>query len=177
MVGWFGNHSRWWSRRNGDDVNMAITGITTLAGLRTRVRLMAGIEQQELDNDTLDILISVATEWFYEQIGTAYNVLTADAAYDNAVMYYSCYLASIAQNGMGIERIQVGDLAVYYEGDQFIHFKELADQQLIMKQSLSIKTTTYNADPYLGNVNWDKNVTGVDSTKNMYPRPRGTGGD
>ena len=78
---------------------------------------------------------------------------------------------------MGIERIQVGDLAVYYEGDQFIHFKELADQQLIMKQSLSIKTTTYNAAPYLGQVNWDKNVTGVDSTKTMYPRPRGTGGE
>jgi hypothetical protein len=156
---------------------MAITGITTLAGLRTRVRLMAGIEQQEIDDETLDILISISSEWFFEQIGVAYNVLTADAAYDNAVMYYSCYLASIAQNGMGIERIQVGDLAVYYEGDQFIHFKQLAEQQLVMKQSLSIKTTTYNAAPYLGNVNWDKNVTGVDSTKTMYPRPRGTGGE
>ena len=156
---------------------MAITSITTLAGLRDRVRLMAGIEQEELDNDTLDILISVASEWFEEQIGTAYDVATAAAAYDNAVMYYTCYLASIAQNGMGIERIQVGDLAVYYEGDQFIHFKELAEQQLVMKQSLSIKTTTYNADPYIGQVNWDKNVTGVDSTKDMYPRPRGTGGD
>lgn len=163
-------------RRMGDDV-MAITSITTLAGLRDRIRLMAGINQEELDNDTLDILISVATEWFKEQIGTDYNVATADAAYDNAVMYYSCYLASIAQNGMGIERIQVGDLAVYYEGDQFIHFKELAEQQLVMKQSLSIKTTTYNADPYLGQVNWDENVTGVNSTKDMYPRPRGTGGD
>ena len=84
---------------------MAITSITTLDGLRTRIRLMAGIEQQELDNDTLDILISVSSEWFKEQIGTDYNVATADAAYDNAVMYYSCYLASIAQNGMGIERI------------------------------------------------------------------------
>ena len=156
---------------------MAITSITTLAGLRDRIRLMAGINQEELDNDTLDILISVAAEWFKEQIGTDYDVANADAAYDNAVMYYSCYLASIAQNGMGIERIQVGDLAVYYEGDQFIHFKELADQQLVMKQSLSIKTTTYNADPYLGRVNWDENVTGVNSTKDMYPRPRGTGGE
>ena len=84
---------------------MAITSITTLAGLRDRVRLMAGIEQEELDNDTLDILISVASEWFEEQIGTAYDVATAAAAYDNAVMYYTCYLASIAQNCMGIERI------------------------------------------------------------------------
>ena len=156
---------------------MAITSITTLAGLRDRIRLLAGIEQEELDNDTLDILISISTEWFEEQIGTAYDVATAAAAYDNAVAYYTCYLASIAQNGMGIDRIQVGDLAVYYEDDQFIHFKELAEQQLVMKQALSIKTTTYNADPYLGQVNWDKNVTGVDSTKDMYPRPRGTGGD
>ena len=159
---------------------MAITSITTLARLRDRIRLLAGIEQEELDNDTLDILISISTEWFKEQIGTVYDTtepMDNDAAYDNAVAYYTCYLASIAQNGMGIERIQVGDLAVYYEDDQFIHFKELAEQQLVMKQALSIKTTTYNADPYLGQVNWDKNVTGVDSTKDMYPRPRGTGGE
>ena len=160
----------------GDDV-MAITSVSTLADLRTRVRLMAGIEQEELDNDTLDLLISIAGDWFYEQIGTVYDVTDADATYDNAVMYYTCYLASIAQNGMGIERIQVGDLAVYYEGEQFIHFKELADQQLVMKQSLSIKTTAYNANPWTGEVNWKKNVTGVDSTKDMYPKPRGTGGE
>tara|TARA_R100001198_G_C5108383_1_gene137153 strand:+ start:13 stop:489 length:477 start_codon:yes stop_codon:yes gene_type:complete len=155
---------------------MAITAISDLDDLRTRVRLMAGIEQVELDNETLDLLISVASDWFKSQIGTTYTV-GADSAYDNAVMYYSCYLSSIAQNGMGIERIQVGDLAVYYEGDQFIHFKELAEQELVMKQSLSIKTTTYNADPWLGNVNWNKNVTGVDATKQMYPVPKGTRGD
>ena len=153
---------------------MAITTVSDLTGLRTRIRLLAGIEQEELDNDTVDLLVSVASEWFLSQIGTAYTI-GEDAAYDNAVMYYSCYLASIAQNGMGIERIQVGDLAVYYEGDQFIHFKELADQQLIMKQSLSIKTTAYNANPWTGDVNWKKNVSGVDSTKDMYPKPRGTG--
>jgi hypothetical protein len=156
---------------------MAITSITTLAGLRDRIRLLAGIEQEELDNDTLDILISISSEWFEGQIGSAYDVTSAVAAYDNAVAYYTCYLASIAQNGIGIERIQVGDLAVYYEGDQFIHFKELAEQQLVMENALSIKTTTYNADPYLGQVNWDRNVTGVDSTKDMYPAPKGTRGD
>lgn len=155
---------------------MAITAISDLDDLRTRVRLMAGIEQVELDNETLDLLISVASDWFKSQIGTTYTIGT-DSAYDNAVMYYSCYLSSIAQNGMGIERIQVGDLAVYYEGDQFIHFKELAEQELVMKQSLSIKTTTYNADPWLGDVNWNKNVTGVDATKQMYPVPKGTRGD
>ena len=156
---------------------MAITSITTLAGLRDRIRLLAGIEQEELDNDTLDILISISTEWFTEQTGLTYNVTAPmDAPYDNAVAYYTCYLASIAQNGMGIERIQVGDLAVYYEDDAYIHFKELADQQLVMKQSLSIKTTGYNADPYLGRVNWDENVTGVNATKDIYPRPRGPRG-
>jgi len=154
---------------------MVITSVTDLTGLRTRVRLLAGIEQEELDNNTVDLLVSIASEWFLEQIGTAY-VIGSDAAYDNAVMYYSCYLASIAQNGMGIERIQVGDLAVYYEDDQFIYFKELADQQLVMKQSLSIKRTQYNAAPWLGRVNWNRNVTGVDATKDMYPSPRGTRG-
>ena len=154
---------------------MVITSVTDLTGLRTRVRLLAGIEQEELDNDTVDLLVSIASEWFLEQIGSAY-VIGSDAAYDNAVMYYSCYLASIAQNGMGIERIQVGDLAVYYEDDQFIYFKELADQQLVMKQSLSIKRTQYNAAPWLGLVNWNRNVTGVDATKDMYPSPRGTRG-
>ena len=152
---------------------MVITTVTELADLETRVRLMAGIEQEELDNETLDILISVASEWFFSQIGSTYTI-GEDAAYDNAVMYYSCYLACIAQNGMGIERIQVGDLAVYYEDEAFIHFKELADQQLVMKQSLSIKRTTYNANPWTGEVNWKKNVTGVDATKDMYPAPRGT---
>jgi len=152
---------------------MAITAITDLPSLRTRVRLISGIEQEELDNDTIDILISVASEWFYSQIGSAY-VIGEDSAYDNGVMYYSCYLACIAQNGMGIERIQVGDLAVYYEDDQFIHLKELAEQSLVMKQSLSIKRTEYNAAPWLGKVNWNKNVTGVDATKDMYPSPRGT---
>jgi len=53
----------------------------------------------------------------------------------------------------------------------------LADQQLVMKQSLSIKRTTYNANPWTGEVNWKKNVTGVDATKDMYPKPRGTGDD
>ena len=146
------------------------------ATFRNRVRLLAGIEQEELDNATLDILANIGAEWFYEQIGSAF-VLNDNNTYDNAVMYYTCYLACIAQNGMGIERIQVGDLAVYYEDEAFIHFKELADQALIMKQSLSIKRTQYNAAPYRSLVNWNKNVTGVDSTKEMYPRPRGVGGE
>ena len=145
------------------------------ATFRNRVRLLAGIEQEELDNDTLDILANISAEWFAENTGTTFT-LNSNNTYDNAVMYYTCYLSSMAQNGVGIERIQVGDLAVYYENDQYIHFKELAEQQLIMKLGLSIKTTTYNANPWTGDVNWMKNVKGVDSTETMYPRPRNTGG-
>jgi len=150
--------------------------VTWNPGFRNRVRLLAGIEQEELDNDSLDLLMDISAEWYYEQIGTAFSLDSNDTD-NNAVMYYSCYLACIAQNGMGIERIQVGDLAVYYEGDAFIHFKELAEQQLVMKNALSIKTTEYNANPWTGNVNWKKNVTGVDSTKDMYPTPDGTQGE
>ena len=68
-------------------------------------------------------------------------------------------------------------MAVYYEDEAFIHFKQLAEQQLVMKNALSIKTTTYNANPWTGNVNWKKNVTGVEGTKDMYPAPDGTRGD
>jgi hypothetical protein len=153
---------------------MAVS-ITWNTTFRNRVRLLAGIEQEELDNDTLDILANIAAEWFNENTGTTF-VLNDNNTYDNAVMYYSCYLSAMAQNGIGIERIQVGDLAVYYEADQYIHFKELAEQQLIMKLGLSIKTTTYNANPWTGDVNWMKNVKGVDTTETMYPRPRNTGG-
>ena len=31
---------------------------------RDRVRLLAGIEPQELDNATIDILANIAAEWF-----------------------------------------------------------------------------------------------------------------
>ena len=95
------------------------------ATFRNRVRLLAGIEQEELDNDTLDILANISAEWFAENTGTTFT-LNSNNTYDNAVMYYTCYLSAMAQNGIGIERIQVGDLAVYYEADQYIHFKELS---------------------------------------------------
>ena len=153
---------------------MAVS-ITWNTTFRNRVRLLAGIEQEELDNDTLDILSNIAAEWFNENTGTTF-ALNDNNTYDNAVMYYTCYLSAMAQNGIGIERIQVGDLAVYYEADQYIHFKELAEQQLIMKLGLSIKTTSYNANPWTGDVNWMKNVKGVDTTETTYPRPRNTGG-
>ena len=139
---------------------------------RNRVRLLAGIEAEELDNATMDILANISAEWFAENVGSAY-VINDDNTYDNAVMYYTCYLSCLANNGVGIERIQVGDLSVYYENAAYEVWETLANRALTMKLGLSIKRTTYNASPFLGNVNWNKNVTGVDATKMMYPRVRG----
>jgi len=150
---------------------MAVS-ISWTATFQNRVRLLAGIESEEMDNATMDILANIAAEWFAQNAGTEF-VLGDDNTYDNAVMYYTCYLACLAQNGLGIERIQVGDLAVYYEGEAYTKFEEMANQYLLMKLGLSIKTTTYNADPNIGNVDWKKNVRGDDATKVMYPRPRG----
>jgi len=141
---------------------------------RDKVRLLAGIESEELDNAKIDILLNLAVDWFAEQSGVTY-VLGSAAAYDNAVVYYSCYLASIVQNGVGVESIQLGDVSVDYDNEQFEYFKDLATEMLLFKLGLSIKRTTYNADPYLGTVNWDKNITGADSTKNIRKKPRGIG--
>ena len=44
------------------------------ATFRNRVRLLAGIEQEELDNTTLDILANISAEWFFEQIGSAFSL-------------------------------------------------------------------------------------------------------
>ena len=139
---------------------------------RNRVRLLAGIEQEELDNDTLDILANIAAEWFQDNTGLTYTINTSNA-YDMSVVYYTCYLGCLAQNGVGIDRITVGDLQVYYDTSDYEMYATLANQMLAMKLGLSIKTTTYNAAPYLGQVNWDKNVTGVGATKDMYPPVKG----
>ena len=92
---------------------MAVS-ITWNATFRNRVRLLAGIEQEELDNDTLDILANISAEWFAENVGEAFT-LNDNNTYDNAVMYYTCYLSCLAQNGVGVDRIAVGDLQVYYD--------------------------------------------------------------
>ena len=73
---------------------------------RNRVRLLAGIEQEELDNDTLDILANIAAEWFQDNTSLTYTINTSNA-YDMAVIYYTCYLGCLAQNGVGIDRITV----------------------------------------------------------------------
>ena len=139
---------------------------------RNRVRLLAGIDAEELDNDTLDILANMAAEWFQDNTSTTYT-LNSDNAYDMAVVYYTCYLGCLAQNGVGIDRITVGDLQVYYDTSDYEVYATLANQMLAMKLGLSIKRTSYNAAPFLGEVNWDKNVKGIDATKDMYPPVRG----
>jgi len=154
---------------------MAITSISTLAGLRDRIRFISGIKAEEIDDTDLDLVISMATEWFTEQTGIAYVVTTPmDAAYDNAVMYYSCYLGSIAQNGMGIEQLKIGDIFIsYVDEEPYQKYLELANEAIIAKQALSIKTSNYNADATKGDVDWKKNIDGSDSTLNVRQTPRG----
>ena len=150
------------------------TIIDSDADLRSRVRFLSGIQSEEITDNDLDIAISIAVEWFNEQTGLTYSTSTSDAAYDNAVMYYTCYLASIAQNGLGIEQLRIGDVFVQYVDEEpYNKFLELASEAIISKQSLSIKTTTYNADASQGDVDWKKNIDGSDSTLNIRQKPRG----
>ena len=153
---------------------MAITSITTLAGLRSRIRFISGIQVEEIVDDDLDLVISIASEWFTEQSGLTYDVTGSDAHYDNAVMYYSCYLGSIAQNGLGIEQLKIGDIFIkYVDEEPYEKFHELAKKSLYEALSLSIKTSTYNADPSLGDEDWKKNIDGSDGTLNVKENPRG----
>ena len=153
---------------------MAITSITTLAGLRTRIRFISGIKAEEIDDTDLDLVISIASEWFTEQSGLTYDVTSSAAYYDNSVMYYSCYIGSIAQNGMGIEQLKIGDIFVQYVDDEpYQKYLELANEAIIAKQALSIKTSTYNANSATGDVDWKKNIDGSDSTLNVRQKPRG----
>ena len=113
------------------------TIIDSDADLRSRIRFLSGIQSEEITDNDLDIAISIAVEWFNEQTGLTYSTSTSDAAYDNAVMYYTCYLASIAQNGLGIEQLGIGDVFVQYVDEEpYNKFLELANEAIISKQSL-----------------------------------------
>ena len=150
------------------------TIIDSDADLRSRIRFLSGIQSEEISDDDLDIAISIAVEWFTEQTGLSYSTSTSDAAYDNAVMYYTCYLASIAQNGLGIEQLHIGDVFVQYVDEEpYAKFLEMANDAILAKQGLSIQTTTYNADASQGDVDWKKNIDGSDSTLNIRQKPRG----
>ena len=150
------------------------TIIDSDADLRSRIRFLSGIQSEDISDNDLDIAISIAVEWFNEQTGLTYSTSTSDAAYDNAVMYYTCYLASIAQNGLGIEQLRIGDVFVQYVDEEpYAKFLEMANDAILAKQGLSIQTTTYNADASQGDVDWKKNIDGSDSTLNIRQKPRG----
>jgi len=83
-------------------------------------------------------------------------------------------LASIAQNGIGLEQIRIGDVFVQYNDDEpYDKFLAMAKDALHAKISSSIKTTTYNADAAQGDIDWKKNIDGSDSTLNVRQKPRG----
>ena len=153
---------------------MAIARDSTLDlnQIGSRVRILTGIESTEIDDSNLSELVSMSIEWLEVQSGLTYAVDT-DNAYDNAVIFYSSYLASIAQNGMGIKNLKIGDIFLSYSDDEpYMRFKHMATDALNSKITTSIKRSTYNADSSQGNVNWKKNVDGSDNTLNTRNRPR-----
>jgi hypothetical protein len=154
---------------------MAITIDSTLDlnQLGLRVRILSGISVTEISDSTLSELISMGVEWFEEQTALTFAVNTENA-YDNAVVFYTCYLASIAQNGIGMESLKIGDIFVKYnDNEPFTKYLDMAKDALNSKIASSIKTSTYNADSNLGDVNWKKNIDGSDSTLNVRQKPRG----
>jgi len=147
----------------------------TLDTLGTRVRLLTGIEAVEVDDTDLSVLMTMAIEWVEEQEGTSFTVNANDLV-DQAVVYYTAYLLSIAQNGMGVEDMKIGDIFMSYtKDDPYGKFMDLATEALLQKNALSISTSTYNADSSLGNIDWKKNIDGSGSTLNVRQKPRNIG--
>ena len=156
---------------------MSITRDYTLNDdqLGTRVRILTGIETTEIVDSNLSEIISMAMEWFEEQTGLTYTVDT-DNSYDNAVIFYSCYLTAIAQNGMGMESLKIGDIFIQYnDKEPYTKFLKMAQESLNAKISTSVKTTNYNADPSNGDVDWKKNIDGSEGTLNVRQKPRNIG--
>ena len=134
----------------------------TLDKVGNRVRLLTGIQATEIDDSDLSILMTMAIEWLEEQESATYTVNTNDLQ-DQAVTYYTCYLASMAQNGVGIENLKIGEIFISYgDDDPYAKYLDMANDALLQKNALSIKMTEYNADPDMGDVNWKKNIDGSD---------------
>jgi len=141
----------------------------------TRIRILTGIESTEIDDTNLSEVVSMAIEWFEEQTGLTYAVDTENS-YDNAVVFYSSYLASIAQNGMGVENLKIGDIFIQYTDDEpYLKFLKMAQDAINSKIATSIKRTTYNADSNKGSIDWKKNIDGSSSTLNVRQSPRNIG--
>ena len=156
---------------------MTITRDSTMTydKLGTRVRLLTGIEAVEVDDTDLSVLMTMAIEWVEEQEGTSFTVNTNDLV-DQAVVYYTAYLLSIAQNGMGVEDMKIGDIFMSFtKEDPYGKFLDMANDALLQKNALSIKTSTYNADSSLGDIDWKKNIDGSGSTLNVRQSPRNIG--
>ena len=99
--------------------------ITWTATFRNKVRLLSGISSEELDNANLDILGNMAVDWFQAETGLTYT-LGGNNSYDQAVVYYTCFLGSVVENGLGIDRIKLADVEVYYNSEEFRYFIDLA---------------------------------------------------
>ena len=156
---------------------MAITRDSTvdLDQIGSRIRILTGIESTEIDDSNLSEIISMGMEWFEEQTGLTYTVDTENS-YDNSVIFYSSYLASIAQNGMGVENLKIGDIFIQYTDDEpYSKFLKMAQDALNSKIATSVKRTTYNADSSKGDVDWKKNIDGSGSTLNVRQSPRNIG--
>jgi len=140
-----------------------------------RIRLLAGVEAEEMSDADVLVFITMAKEWFGVQVGSAFDYADGIDAYNNAVVYYACYLVSIAQNGLGVESMRLGDFFIEYDTKKgYIEFENKARSELMAQLGLSIKTGTYNADPHTGDVDWKKNIDGSDSTLTMKPTPANT---
>ena len=156
---------------------MAITRDSTvnLDQIGSRIRILTGIESTEIDDTNLSEIVSMAIEWFEEQTALTYSVDTENS-YDNAVIFYSSYLASIAQNGMGVENLKIGDIFIQYTDDEpYSKFLKMAQDALNSKIATSVKRTTYNANSSTGDVDWKKNIDGSGSTLNVRQSPRNIG--
>ena len=154
---------------------MAISRDSTvdLDQIGSRVRILTGIESTEIDDTDLSELISMAIEWFETQTGETYTVNTQDA-FDNAIVFYSSYLGSIAQNGMGVENLKIGDIFIQYTDDEpYSKYLKMAQDALNSQIATSVKRTTYNADASKGSIDWKKNIDGSSSTLNVRQKPRG----
>ena len=149
-----------------------MAAINWTAAARNKVRLLSGIDSEEMENSNLDILMNMSVDWFQQQTNLTYT-LGEFASYDSAVVYYSCFLVLVAQTGIGVRRIRLADVEVQYDNDQFQYFVDLALEMINLMRGVTIQRSSYNADPWLGPVNWLRNVDGVDSTKNIRPRPKG----
>ena len=153
---------------------MAITRDSTvdLNQIGSRIRILTGIESTEIDDSNLSEIVSMAIEWFEEQTGLTFSVDTENS-YDNAVIFYSSYLASIAENGMGVENLKIGDIFIQYTDDEpYSKFLKMAQDALNSKIATSVKRTTYNADSSKGDVDWKKNIDGSGNTLNVRQSPR-----